>query len=242
MALTVSYSDNSDGSGFTAAVTGTTGLPASVYYTPADRPWPLDPWVIGGTRTGDGTLTVPVLPRYYFAYAVIPSTGEVTPPACVVASDSLASVAERVQDAVVARLKLCNLPRIADRVFDQVLADPTEFKYPCAAVFLENLSEGEETSTNCTDDIVYPVSVVLLDSGVPATKHDHRPWVQACRQAVGRALRNVHLAGVPESVVVRVQAGMIAQRWMQMEGFPKEAYAGGFTARVTCREPRGLGA
>ena len=242
MALTATYTDNQDGSGILVTLAGTGGAPVNVYYTPADRPWPLDPWIPGGTRTGDGTVTIAAPPRYYFAYATIPSTGETTPPACVVASIDQASVATRAQDAVVAWLKLCNLPRVGDRVYDQVLADPTEYKYPCVAVFLENLSEGEETSTNATDDIVYPHSVVLLDSGVPATKHAHRAWVQACRQAAGRALRNVHLAGVPESVIVRVQAGLIAQRWMVMEGFPKEAYAGGFTVRVTCREPRGLGA
>lgn len=240
MALTLTIQDRQDGTGFTAEIAGTSGDPVSVFYTLADRPWPLDAWIPGGSRTGDGTIAVTTPPRFYFVYAATPTA--CTPPERVAVTSADASVADRVQAALVAMLKLCDLPKVGDRVYSQILADPTEYKYPCVAVYLENLTEGEERSTNGTDDIVYPLSVVLLDTGVPATKHDHRGWVQACRQAVSRAVRNRHLAGVPESVIVRVTAGPIAQRWLTLDGFPREAYAGGFQIRVTCREPRGLGA
>lgn len=240
MALTLALADNADGTGLLATVAGSLGTPVAVHYTPADRPWPGDAWAIGGTRTGDGTLAVALPPRFYFVYAA--TSTAVTPPERIAVTSGEESVAERVQAAVVAVLKLADLPRVGDGVHNQVLLDPTAVKYPCAVVYLENLSEGEERSTNGTDDIVYPMSIILLDTGVSRTRHSHKAWVQACREKISRALRNVHLAGVPESVVTRVMGGPIAQERVGAAGLPVEMYAGGFQVRVTCREPRGLGA
>lgn len=238
--LTLSLTDHADNTGFVASVAGSLGATVSVWYTPADRPWPGDAWALAGTRTGDGDLAVAVPNRFYFCYASI--VGEATPPERVAATSGLASVAQRVQDAVAALVKLCALDRIGDNVLTQVLLDVSEYRYPCAAVYLEGLSESEEKSTNGSDDIVYPAAVFLFDSGVKRSRHDHRSWVQKCRQQVFRALRNRHLAGVPESVIVRVRPGVIAQeRYDGANGLPWQYYAGGFTVSVVCREPRGLG-
>lgn len=51
MILAASYTGNQDASGFTATVSGTNGFPVSVFYTPADRPWPLDPWICKHTHS-----------------------------------------------------------------------------------------------------------------------------------------------------------------------------------------------
>lgn len=240
LSLTIQDSASLTTTGFVATVAGSGGAAVALHYTQADRPWPLDPWVAGPTRTGDGAMTVNLPKRFYFVYAA--TATECTPPERVAVTTGEESVAERVQSAAVALLKICTLPRIGESVFNQALLDATELRYPCAVVYLEGLAEGEDRSTNGTDDIIYPLHVLLLNTGVSRTKHTHKAWVQDCRERVGRAFRNVHLPGVPESVLVKVTGGPIVQERVTAVGLPMECYAGGFQMRVTCREPRGLGA
>ncbi len=164
MALTLTLADNAD------TPTGFGRPRINVRLAHVRLLHPGGPPVAGGCvgswrqSHGYGFLAVSVPPRFYFVYAVT-SVGEVTPPERIAVTTWEESVAERVQAAVVARLKLADLPRVGDGVHNQILLDATPVKFPCVVVYLENLSEGEERSTNGTDDIVYPMSIILLDTG-----------------------------------------------------------------------------
>lgn len=251
--LTVTATDRAaDPTGFTAAVSGSDGAAVSILWTPADRPWPLDDWATAGSRTGDGPVGVLVPPRFYFVCAK--TATDCSPPARVAVTDGRTAAATQLQAALAATLKLLNLPSATDfaekraagdgewtgvGVYEHLLDDPTERRYPCLVVSLDEVNETEETGTSDTDDIVYPFRVMLYDSALAPTNQTVRAWVQWCREKVSRALRQQHVLAVPGSVVCRVRPGPVVRRRTDP---PFAGYAGGFTVQCVQREPRGLGA
>ena len=257
MALTLALSDNANGTGFTAAVAGSSGATVSVWYTPADRPWPGDAWILAGTRVGDGAFAGAVDPRFYFVYAS--AGGTCSPPERVAVTTGFDEVATLMQNSIVATIRLLALPSISDYLAAPrrasggagfvgigaqafVQQDWTERKYPCFSVALDNQTEAQENGSNGADDIVYPFSVMLYDTAVKPTKQDHRAWIQWCRAKVFKAFRNQHLAGVTSSVVTRVEPKQIVQRQFEDGSRPMNLYGGGFVVRCVNRELRGLGA
>jgi hypothetical protein len=258
MALTLDLTDNATTpTGFTATVAGSSGPTVSIFYTPADRPWPMDPWILAGTRVGDGAVVVPVDPRYYFVYATIP--GLCSPPERVAVTTGLDEDATRMQASICATLNLLALPSRSDYlasprltaadpgwtgigVLDHFREDWMERRYPCFEVSVEGQTEGQEIGSNGTDDIVYPFRVMLYDTGISARRHDHKPWVQWCRAKLSKAFRNRHLASITSSVVVKVEPLSIFVKQPDDGSRPKDLYAGGFTIKCVNRERRGLGA
>src|SRR6185312_7337598 len=74
MPLALSISDNQDGTGGVSSITGTGGATVSLYYVPATGQLSVPSFVLAGTRTGDGTLTVNPGAGYYWWFAQTGST------------------------------------------------------------------------------------------------------------------------------------------------------------------------
>lgn len=236
MPLALTATDHADGTGLTAALAGTGGLAAAVYAARMDAMYP-DGFVPRGTRTGDGPVALGLPPGLYFLSAV--AGAACTPPVAAAATSGLSSVATRCGQAAVALLKLLALPGIDGRVYDQIDVDPTDYLYPCVSVTVAGLAEGQETGTNATDDIVYPLRVVFYEEQAP-TDHAPKPLYEAWREAVYRAFRWQRLPGVPESRFTRVQPVNKADLKTPDTGIASFAMA--FQLACVCQEPRGWGA
>lgn len=228
-------------SGFTATIAGSLGASVSVYYTPADRPWPGDAWILGGTRTGDGDVEVLCDPRHYFAYAA--TTTAVAQPERFAVTTGEDALATRCRVAVIAILQSLALEEIGDRVYDHQYPDGTEMEYPCIGVHLYNLSEQQEQGLNAADYISYPCRVIIYDTAIKRTDHTQSAKNDLWRQSIYRAFRDQHLPGVSEVRYVRVEPLLIANLdQSEIDGRQFDYFAGGFTIRCVAMEPRGIGA
>lgn len=257
--MNVTHADNANGTGYTATVTDTGGAAVTVYYTPADRPWPGDAWAVGGTRVGDGAVVVPVDPRFYFGYAA--TATEITPPDRFAVTDGWDEPASVLQDALAALLATLALPsqndfvkqfpigderRTGVKVLTQLHEDASEREYPCLTVTAADATEQQEKGTNCLDDIVYTFPVMLFDAQIGINRQWSRKWVQYVRSKVSKAVRNQHSLGVPSLVQARVRYRQVSvKRQDNIDGAGGgtwAGYAGGFSIECVNREPRGLGA
>lgn len=250
--MNLTLSDNANNTGFTVAISGSSGGTVSVWYTPADRPWPGDAWILGGSRVGNGTLVVAAPARFYFVYAVEGSV--VTPPERVAVTTGQHEPATILQSALVSFLKIINLPNQTEydggsrmgtggwTVLGQLESDPSERSYPCLVASYDSTQERLERGTNGTDDVVYPFRLALYDAAVTSLRQWHSPWVQFCRSRISKSIRNVHALGVPSLVVARVTYGTPSQRKIQADGAGVwQGFAGSMTVELVNREPRGLG-
>jgi hypothetical protein len=222
-------------SGVTATLTGTLGASVSVYYTPADRPWPGDDWILGGTRTGNGDIEILLDKRHYFFVAKV--AGDCTLPERFAVNDGLDPLATRCRAATIAILKTLALTQIGDEVNDQIFPDASEFKMPCITVYIEGGAERREDNTNELDAVGYPITVMVFDTH-SKTDHSKAALYEGWREKISRAFRDQHLGGVPESLYTRVEPVNIATA-------PNDEYShyvGGFNIINFVREPRGQGA
>lgn len=147
------------------------------------------------------------------------------------------STHEQIIQAAVQRIQGLNLKRIGDNVkggmFIKGLSQTSSF--PIVLV-MKNGNEMVEGGTNLSDDIRYPVVVMILDRIAPEDQTDDDDWT-LWRQVIRKAFIMQRLAGVPTvykteyagGEVVNVDA-MASVDWMKLIG----TLAFGFV----CRELR----
>lgn len=259
MALAVEFEDLADGTGFTANVTGSDGGEVSVFYTPADRPWPGDPWWLGDTRTGDGAVVVAVPPRFYFVYAA--DAAGPTPPDRLAVTSGRFEPATLIQDAIAAVILTLALPSQSDyqaartpadldwvgvKVLTQLSEDAAERQYPCVTITAADGVEELGPGTNDQDDVTYRYSVMLFDTIIQDRHRGTRQWVQFCRSKISKAFRFQHTMGITTLVQAKVRYRQVfIRRQENIDGTGGgiwAGYAGGLTVECVNREPRGLGA
>jgi hypothetical protein len=238
MAMTLDLTDwNDTPSGVTAAVSGVAGS-WTVYYTPADRPWPGDAWIVGGTGTGAGSVDIELPKRHYF-FAGVPDAGAPTLPERLAVNDGLDALATRSRAATIAALKTLNLENIGDRVYDQMFPLPQQMKFPCIGVHVADMTEEQAPGTNLLDTIGYPVDISFYAVRPPLFVQG-LPMYERWRQGVYRLFRDQHLQGVPESVYSRVVPQTVASSALIEQQFDK--YVSSMRITNYVREPRGQGA
>lgn len=237
MPLTLTVADRgTTPTGFTATVAGSDGAPVSLWTAPADRPFAGIVWAEVGSRAGDGAAAVDHPKGFVFVLAKTATECSLPEPLAV--TDGLDSLPMRLQAAVAARLKLANLPRIGDRVHEQMMPDATELRYPCAVTHWVRSVTTEEAGLNALDYLVWPVQVDFYDHN-PPTAHANRGLFLGWLDAAGTAFRHQPLPGVDESAWCDVRFGPLADPAAAVEaGY----YHGSLVVAVTCRQPRGLGA
>jgi hypothetical protein len=237
MPLTLTIADlGAFPTGFTATVADSAGAPVSLWAAPADQPFAGIAWAEVGARTGDGPVSVSVPNGFLFVLAK--TATDCTLPVALAVTDGLDSLPLRIQAAVAARLRLANLPRIGNKVHEQLMPDATELRYPCAVTHWVGSVASEDTGLNALDYLSWPVQVDFYDQN-PPTAHATRGLFLGWLDAAGKAFRHQRLPGVDESAWCDVRFGPLVNPAAAVEaGY----YQGSLVVAAVCREARGLGA
>lgn len=241
MAVAVTIADNADGTGGSAAITGSAAGAANTLFRAEFRGavGPLA-WAQAGTRTGDGAVAVGGPCRAYYLWYVRSVDGlttSVSPVVCQPLTDATyEAVRTRVVSAVADRLKLLGLAQIpAANVLVRNSADDPAQCWPAAVVLRDATPDQYAGGTNVRDDLGYPVQVLLQDrsdvgTNAPAAKWDL--WRETCE----RAFRNQRLTGVAEVYTCTIEPAVA------VDPLPRiyQAVVSAFTIRAMAREVRGI--
>lgn len=198
MPLGVTFADNADGTGAVATVVGSGGAGVSVRTTRVTGDlWPPTLWSAPLTRTGDGTVAVPLTVGTYFGYAA--TAAEATAPAAFGVTDTVAAaptaVATACRDAVAARLALLSLPGVV-RIHDETWLESANKDFPCLVLSMDGLREQEEAGLDGLDLIAHPVRVSICDRMDARDRKKLRERYEPWRQAVSDAFRWQKIPGV----------------------------------------------
>lgn len=227
--VTLIVTDNTDGTGLTATIAG--GLITDVWtvYVTSLTPGVLT-FTTYGPRTGNGAVPVPVPNGPYVAYALA-DTGSVTNHVFVSATNRLASTATRLRQYVADAIAALGLPFVAiEQQWTPV--DETNLSFPCVILTVENVQETWEGDMNLTDDIGYPVRVMICDKQ-DAYDHDTLPDYETWRQTIVDRFRNQQIP-VGVNVLCRVEWDAIIN-----PNLPKLMFVvSEFVVRGIFREPR----
>lgn len=242
MAITLTITDNADGTGGIATVAGSVGGSTNTVYRCqfTGRETTL-PWVSLGTITGDGSLSVSGPVKNYWLWYVSNVNGATTtvtaPVLKALTNATYEAVRTRLVNAVRDRLLLLNLARIEDSVFVRNSQDDPVGKYPSAVVIRDGTPDVYQGGNNNRDDIGIGIQVLLQSDdgtqGDDTAAAERDLWRERCE----RAFRNQRIAGAPEIYTCTVEpAAMVA------EPIPRayQKTVSAFTIRFVSREIRGL--
>ena len=230
----LTITDNANGTGATATITGSSGGSNQVFVQNVDGELGSGTWVLAGSRTGDGTVALTLVKCYWWAFCL--TNGNVLSNlAYFKVSDGLDAVLDRCVAAVKARSQLLSLP-CTQRVYDLLHSTAPTVQYPCIVLTTEGARQTDEAALNGRDDIGHPVRMLVKDLCLKfdeKKRKEYRKW----RQALFRAFHNQRLPGIIESVMNKVELGEITAASMAEPQMICE-----LTVRAITREVRGLGA
>lgn len=244
MAIAIAWTDAADATGGTVAITGADAATVTVYAMAVDATGLTTPvFTSKGTRSGDGNVTITLVPGYYWIYAQGLVAGDVAISNLfyAYATEHTDAMASRCVDALEARLaglvmttaQGVTLPtaNIYKRI---LLATDGDIQYPCILLTHEHGRESQEGTTTGKDDIGYPINVYVIDRHGGDYKTKRKTWLK-WRQQVFRALRNQRLAGIVESLTVKMEPDPVFDPKLPAY----QVVILGFVARCICRETRG---
>lgn len=241
MALTLTVSDNADGTGGVATIAGSTiGTTNTLYRAAVTGDLGAVSFTSTGTRTGDGTIPITdPASGYYWWYVSNSNAGVVTISNLVYQrfTDATDSVRKRCRDAIVSQLTLLALDGIGSRVFGRPIYDEQTVSLPCALVTYQDTPDQLRGGTNQRDDRGIPIQVFLLtESGLGADAPDGKYTLW--RQSAERCFINQRLSGVDEVYTCEIEPAVIFER--ELPKYSRVVSA--FTVRCVTREVRGFGA
>lgn len=234
MSVSLTVTDNFDGSGATATITGTSGAVNTVYYARMGANTQFT-WQLGGIRTGDGSIVLSIPFGVYIAYLLSGSANVSTVVYFTVTATAYASIQTRCRNAVQATLALLPIPPAAN-IYQQKWPQDSNVKFPAALVTIDGVQETEESTLSTLDDVGYPVKIMFVDR---QSKNDSRDLqnYELWRLYAANAFRNQRLLGIPESKICRIEEYVIvdpnAREFQYM--------VSGLTVRCVCRQGRGIG-
>lgn len=211
----LAVSDNEDGTGGVATVSGaTSGTNNKLYKAVVDNgePGGYD-WVLVGQRTGNGTIAIGSSHLGYHWWQVVSTDGSYSEPSNLVyqpLTDGEASIHDRCLLAVQARLQQLTFatPDSGDPLtlvaLSKLVIDHPKYRpaMPCIVVGIT----GRETIkpvTNASDEVEYPVVVCIFakdDQDLAKNRATYTKW----REQITRALNMQRLAGVTEVLTCTV--------------------------------------
>lgn len=244
MAISITWNDAADNTGGTVTIAGADADTVTVYAMAVDATGLTSPtFTSRGTRTGDGAVVLTLAAGYHWIYAQGLVSGDVAISNLVYAyaTDAADPLASRCVDALEARLagltmttaQGVTLPNAT--IYKRILvATDADIQYPCILLTHEGGRESQEGATTGKDDIGYPINVLVIDRHGGDFKTKRKTWLR-WRQQVFRALRNQRLAGVTESLTVKMEPEVTFDP--KLPAF--QVVILGFVARCVCRETRG---
>jgi hypothetical protein len=237
LALTVTDNAGTPSIGAVATVGGSAGGTVTVYAQPVTGQTGSGTWTSYGSRTGDGTVSLALAAGYWWVYAI--EGADLSGLAYTQVTTGLTAVETRCKAAIAATITLLNLPiRAIHTQFDA--DDKTNLNNLCVVLDTgDGVRETDEAAMNNRDDLGHPVRVCIFDTkdqfDQSATK---QALYESMRQSIWRAFHNQRLAGVPESVINKVEPLALTE----MEKGRYQWFRSGLLIRCRTRELRGLGA
>lgn len=243
MALALFITDDADGTGATATITGADAGSTVTIYAQSLR---VPTWQAAATRTGDGSVSVTLDGGLYFAYAsglvsTVVSVSPVRGPFAVTSGTT--SVYERILDAVEDEIytlanagTLPNFTATTRTVLQQPKANLAIASYPC--IFLT--PSGTETKypgNNNRDDWGKPVLLSIYHEGT-ISGTDIVPRVGLWRERLFRHFHRKRLSAVTEIYDCDVQPNPILQTSSPQENPPRPTLLSSMTLNFKTREPR----
>jgi hypothetical protein len=249
MAVTATWTDNEDGTGAVVAITSTGGATNRVYTQLNDPPTGGNPWVLSGTRTGTGNVSLALAKGHYWWYVESNAAGtiEVTAPAYAAVTDADDAVHKRILDAVALRIRGIGLDGVLDAsVITQWVPDAADFVPTRDAAAVKAMPGvicsmfGTEAmnplaGTNARDEIGFPVTITMLDrqnKDLTANLERNTGW----RYKIAAAFRNQRLAGVREIDYCIIEPSIIVVPESWAEGY----WHSSLVVRCFGRFPRGI--
>lgn len=244
MAISITWTDSADGTGGVVTITGADAASVTVWAQAVDATGLRSPtFTQVGSRTGDGTVTLTLAPGYFWLYArgLVSAALAYSNFLYAYATDHADAMAVRCADALAARVAGLTMTTTVGvsvpntNIYKVLLPEPEgKFTFPCVIISHESNREGMPGTTNNKDDIEYPINVCLCDKHGADFDTKKGVWLK-WRQQVFKAIRNQRLAGITESLTVRMDPMLVID--------PKlPAYQhvwSGFVARCLVRETRG---
>ena len=232
MPLALSVTDNGDGTGGVATISGSAGGSANiVYYSLFTGDMGSIAWTSGGSRTADGTVALALAKGNYLFQ--LTSDGAIGPGGHQSFTDSADAIHKRVLDAVKTRIASTGVlasakilvkwwPRATDPDFANL---PLIFVAPLG-------SERFVGQLNTTDDVIYPALVAYI----AVQNQDsvaNLNTVTMFREKVSKALIKQRLAGIQEVWDCDIDADTFFDADKFLKNFMVSQMAFGFKARRT---------
>lgn len=206
MGLVLGVSDNRDGTGGVATISGSDALSSnSLYAAPFSGPTGPQSWSLVGTRTGDGTITTNLQGAYLWqAFGTVSSAFAFASYFRWLTNTTTESVWDRVLTAVVQQIQTLNLAGVSNsninrywrpRRIQGVDSLPAIQAFPLDGQQYLGLLTG-------LDDIGYPVGIAIIDQqnqDFQANMTSRLLW----REQIDRIFRYQRLSGVPEIIICR---------------------------------------
>lgn len=231
MTLALTVTDNGDGTGALASITGSAGASNIVYVQSASGN-SLSPV---GSRTGDGNVPLSLNDGHYLAL-VQANGGVFTSLYPFLVTNNAEAVHERCVLAIKAIIQTLVLPNLdPSRVVDQILPTDANLMYPAVLITIEGEAEEEDLTMTSTDDILYPVRVWICDRS-DSMSVEKRSRYLLWRQRIHRALRHRRLLpSVTEVIDVRTRLMPVVD--FKVQEF--QVVTMGLVVLCRSREPRG---
>ena len=186
MALTLTISDNADGTGAVATVAGSSGGSVTINRASVTAS-AIGSYAPAGSRTGDGTVSVSGTGYYYWQAVEGSTSSTATYKPTTTDGDS---VWNRCVTMIADRIKAIPLTTIgSSSVFDKVLNDLDTNVPPCVVVSPTGESERPYGGPIAHDDTGYPIAVMLVEDvtdNVEASRGRFFKW----RERIHRVLEN----------------------------------------------------
>lgn len=151
--------------------------------------------------------------------------------------DSLSgSVEWRCRQSVIDTIKLLNLDEIGSNVSEQLVEDVSGLEtLPSVICTAEGVQETQDVIMSTTDDVGYPIRVMILDR-VDPKDHARLRVYEMWRERIAKAFRHQQLMGVVESKICTIEPYVIVEPTQKHYQF----FASGLVIRCMTRHTRGL--
>lgn len=237
---TLAVSDNANGTA-TATVSASTTGSTNVVYT---RAITSSTWVSGGTRTGNGTVTLTLDRGVYDAYVKSTTSGGVatsTPVRFRVTSgveavweQVLVGVHEKIVDLAISGISSSKI--VIRKVPTTTDASLTSPKFP-AIIVAPYRSETITPATNLREDIRYPVLVAIVaEDAVNQTsnRETYLKWREDIRRTLHYSQITITGTGAGACYDLRVSPMPV----LSSDQWHKGAWVSTLVVEAYCREPR----
>lgn len=240
MAVTLAITDNGDGTGGVATVSGVVALTSTtVYYALFNGNMQAYTWVSAGVVVGNDDLVLALPVGFYAWLAVNNNAGAVTISGWVYQNltDVVTPIHKRILEGVQQRIISIGLEDIPDsRVVVRWIPQRDAGGLAVPHILVTPLGvENDQSILMARDDIGYPVFVTIVD-GINRQDDLNLRRDLRWREQIAKSLRNQKLSGVPEVFDTKIDYGQT----VDVQAYLHNALVSLIMFRFLVRETRGL--